>query len=642
MVRNDPGRIASRGILALALLGSAGAAAQAQTLPRPAATDSIAINDNRKAAGVASDGVLTVRLEARAGEWRPDNDTGLGVRVKAFAVEGQPMQVPGPLLRVVEGTEVHAFVTNRTDEQLAVHGLYTRPGTQANAGDSLVVPPGETRDVRFVAGAPGTYYYWGASNPSATLSNRLRVDTQLTGAFVVDARGGPATADRVLVITTWGQAVAGTAGGRQADSAGRRIVINGRSWPHTERLTYRVGDDVRMQLINAGASVHPMHLHGFYFNVDGRGDERAYTLLPDGAPARLVVTERMASGSTFALTWKPTRPGNWLFHCHDNAHLEFGGALDGSPAPAGSAHRHVENHALEMMAGPVMGITVTGASIEAGEPRTTRRELRLVTRPDEGGTATEPAFTYALEKGAHPAVPKGPSTIGPPIILKRGEPVRISVVNQLGEPTSVHWHGIELESYYDGVPGYAGLGKKIAPPIKPGTSFDALFTPPRSGTFMYHTHIDEVRQQQAGLAGPLLVVDDPGTYDPVHDIPIMITVPRNEADRNAVLINGSKTPAGREMKVGERYRLRWINLHTFRPAMRMKVMEGDKVLTWRAMAKDGMDLPGDRAVAGPAEIQMGNGESYDFEFSPSAPGSIRFEVVTGNGQFLASMPITVR
>jgi hypothetical protein len=138
------------------------------------------------------------------------------------------------------------------------------------------------------------------------------------------------------------------------------------------------------------------------------------------------------------------------------------------------------------------------------------------------------------------------------------------------------------------------------------------------------------------------VVDDPGTYDPVHDIPIMITVPRNEADRNAVLINGSKTPAARGMKVGERYRLRWINLHTFRPAMRMKVMEGDKVLTWRAVAKDGMDLPADRAVVGPAEIQMGNGESYDFEFSPSTPGTIRFEVVTGNGQFLASMPITVR
>jgi hypothetical protein len=97
------------------------------------------------------------------------------------------------------------------------------------------------------------------------------------------------------------------------------------------------------------------------------------------------------------------------------------------------------------------------------------------------------------------------------------------------------------------------------------------------------------------------------------------------------------------MKVGERYRLRWINLHTFRPTLRMKVMAGDKVLTWRALAKDGMDLPAERAVVGSADIVMGNGESYDFEFSPSTPGDIRFEVVSGaNNLFMASMPITVR
>lgn len=641
MMRDHRRGIASGGLFVLALLGSAGTSiAAARATEAPVAVERVAINDNRKAVGTASDGVLTVRLEARVGEWRPDGDTNLGVRVKAFAVEGQSLQVPGPLLRVTEGTAVHAFITNRTGEGLAVRGLYARPGSEADAAAVLVVPPGETRDVRFVAGAPGAYYYWGSVRPDGPIGARVRQDSQLTGAFVVDARGGPAAADRVLVVTLLPRNP--PVDGQRAPE-GSRFVINGRSWPHTERLAYRVGDDVRMQVINAGAAVHPMHLHGFYFNVDGRGNGRAFTSLPPGAPARLVVTERLPSGGTFALTWKPTRPGNWLFHCHDNAHLEFGGALDGSPAPTGSAHRHVENHALEMMAGPVMGITVTGASTEAGEPGTTRRELRLVTRADEGGTDKEPAFTYVLEKGAHPAVPRGSTAIGPPIILKRGEPVRIAVVNELGEPTSVHWHGIELESYYDGVPGYAGLGKKIAPAIRPGTSFDALFTPPRSGTFMYHTHIDETRQQQAGLTGPLLVVDDPATYDPVHDFPILITVPRNEADRQAVLLNGSKTPAVREMKVGERYRLRWINLHTFRPTLRIKVMEGDKVLTWRALAKDGMDLPADRAMVGPAEIVMGNGESYDFEFSPSTSGDLRFEVLSGaNNLFVGAMPITVR
>ena len=125
---------------------------------------------------------------------------------------------------------------------------------------------------------------------------------------------------------------------KRSVAASRRIVVNGRSWPHTERLTYQVGDSVRMRVINAGAAVHPMHLHGFYFNVDSRGDEREDTVFPAGSSQHLVVTERLASGRTFTLTWKPTRPGNWLFHCHDNYASAAGGGWTASrrrrPPPA--------------------------------------------------------------------------------------------------------------------------------------------------------------------------------------------------------------------------------------------------------------------------------------------------------------------
>jgi FtsP/CotA-like multicopper oxidase with cupredoxin domain len=420
-----------------------------------------------------------------------------------------------------------------------------------------------------------------------------------------------------------------------------RFVINGRSWPHTERLSYQVGDAVRMRLINAGANVHPMHLHGFYFRVDSRGDERADTVLPSASSPRMAVTERLAPGRTFSLTWKPTRPGNWLFHCHDNVHLEPGGPLDGSPAPVAVSH-HVENHALEMMAGPVMGITVTGKSSERAAPESDkRRQLRLVARAEEGGTATEPSYAYTLE-GASVKEARSSSLPGPAILLKRGEPVSITVVNQLPEPTAVHWHGIELDSYYDGVAGYSGEGKRIAPAIKPGDSFEARFTPPRSGTFIYHTHVDEVRQQRAGLSGPLIVVDAPESYDPETDLVMMVTVPRQDADSGVVLINGSSTPAPRVMRAGQRYRLRFINAHTFRPSMRMRMLNGTSLLTWRAIAKDGSDLAADQAVDGPSEIQMGNGETYDFEFAPLAAGSLRLDVTAGNGVLLASMPIEVR
>ena len=80
------------------------------------------------------------------------------------------------------------------------------------------------------------------------------------------------------------------------------------------------------------------------------------------------------------------------------------------------------------------------------------------------------------------------------LTVTRGERTAITVVNQLSEPTSVHWHGIELESYYDGIPGWSGAGTKTAPFIAPADSFTAVFTPPRAGTFMYHAHADDIHQ----------------------------------------------------------------------------------------------------------------------------------------------------
>jgi manganese oxidase len=103
--------------------------------------------------------------------------------------------------------------------------------------------------------------------------------------------------------------------------------------------------------------------------------------------------------------------------------------------------------------------------------------------------------------------------------------VRITVVNRLPEPTAVHWHGIELESYYDGVPGFSGLGRRTTPLIAPGDSFEVRFTPPRAGTFIYHTHADEERQQLAGLAGALVVREPGTTPDPARDIPVLWPAP---------------------------------------------------------------------------------------------------------------------
>src|SRR5262249_2823023 len=132
----------------------------------------------------------------------------------------------------------------------------------------------------------------------------------------------------------------------------------------------------------------------------------------------------------------------------------------------------------------------------------------------------------------------------------------------LQEPTGVHWHGMELESYFDGVAGLSGSPNHLAPMIAPGDSFVARFTPPRAGTFMYHSHVDDVRQQGAGLVGPMIVRDGPPGAMP-DDYEIMLKGARSGPHRNNFLeVNGQSSPDTIVAHAGRPLRLRFMSLTT--------------------------------------------------------------------------------
>jgi FtsP/CotA-like multicopper oxidase with cupredoxin domain len=136
----------------VAMIGSftlaAGAAATAQSTAQ-----TVEVNDNRRPAGILADGALTVRIHAARGAWRPERDEGPALNVAAFGEEGGPLVTPGPLLRVSEGTDVIIRVRNTLAERLSIHGLVTRPAVEDAV---FTVEPGQTREIRFAAGAPGT------------------------------------------------------------------------------------------------------------------------------------------------------------------------------------------------------------------------------------------------------------------------------------------------------------------------------------------------------------------------------------------------------------------------------------------------------------------------------------------------------
>jgi len=94
---------------------------------------------------------------------------------------------------------------------------------------------------------------------------------------------------------------------------------------------------------------------------------------------------------------------------------------------------------------------------------------------------------------------------GPLVRLKEGESVRIAVHNQLGEDTSIHWHGLLVPFQMDGVPGVSFPG------IKAHSTFVYEFPVRQSGTYWYHSHSG--LQEQVGHYGPIII--DPAGPDPV-------------------------------------------------------------------------------------------------------------------------------
>jgi FtsP/CotA-like multicopper oxidase with cupredoxin domain len=379
-----------------------------------------------------------------------------------------------------------------------------------------------------------------------------------------------------------------------------------------------------------------MHLHGFFFKVDAFDVEARGPQTPLG---NMVVTQRMPPASTMSMSWVPERAGNWLFHCHFQRHIVPHAQLGAMSAQTFNTHAEEPNHASTGMNGLVMGILVKpGTGYKASEgrrPVVSRRRLRLVAIRDKGLPDSVPSMRFVIEERGTSSL-EARAGFSPALVLFRGEPVSIMVVNHLTEPTAVHWHGIELESYFDGVAGFSGEGRLRAPIVQPGDSFEVLMTPPRSGTFIYHSHIDEPRQHRAGLLGALIVRNRTES-DPIEDRIFFIKSARaGQLASPEFEINGQQDPDTVVLRVGHRYRLRFIGLQVSNPnaatslTARTDSVTGNPpdtlLVQWRPLAKDAMELPQTQRTLRPAREVITMGETYDFEFEPAKTGALRIEV----------------
>jgi FtsP/CotA-like multicopper oxidase with cupredoxin domain len=191
------------------------------------------------------------------------------------------------------------------------------------------------------------------------------------------------------------------------------------------------------------------------------------------------------------------------------------------------------------------------------------------TRTRPAAAAAEKPFQVLTARpgSAHLRGPEEPATSiwgyegavpGPILRVKRGEEVRIRLVNELPEGTTLHWHGVRVPYASDGVPRLTQTA------VAPGGTFDYRFTPPDAGTFWYHPPSFASDQLARGLHGAL-IVDEPEPVGVDRDVLLMLGDWRPDPAASEFLTVNGQRALDMAVTANERLRLRLVNASALRP-----------------------------------------------------------------------------
>ncbi|MDW5290235.1 multicopper oxidase domain-containing protein [Formosa sp. PL04] len=109
---------------------------------------------------------------------------------------------------------------------------------------------------------------------------------------------------------------------------------------------------------------------------------------------------------------------------------------------------------------------------------------------------------------------------GPTLEFTEGDYAVIYVKNEMTVETSVHWHGLLLPNFQDGVPYLT------TPPIMPGQTYKYEFPIRQSGTYWYHSHT--MLQEQSGVFGSIVIHPRTENLDYDTDLVLMLSDWTNE------------------------------------------------------------------------------------------------------------------
>lgn len=115
---------------------------------------------------------------------------------------------------------------------------------------------------------------------------------------------------------------------------------------------------------------------------------------------------------------------------------------------------------------------------------------------------------------------------GPTLEFNEGEYAVIYVKNNMDVETSIHWHGILLPNFFDGVPYLS------TPPIEPGKTLKYEFAIKQNGTYWYHSHT--MLQEQSGVFGSIVIHPKEKTLEYDKELVLILSDWTNEKPKDVL------------------------------------------------------------------------------------------------------------
>lgn len=256
--------------------------------------------------------------------WRMEN----GVKVFEISAEhvrtellpGRPMDawgfngsVPGPTIEVNEGDRVRLIVTNNLPEPYSMHwhGLEIPVNMDGMPAISQpLIQPGQKFVYEFTLHQNGTFFYHSHMAMQEMMG--------MIGLFIIHpkvAHGPAVDRDFGLVLQGWALLPNNTIPNSLAMEF-NWLTLNGKAGPATTPMLVKLGERVRIRMVNLGMDHHPMHLHGNTFYVTGT--EAGRVLPPYRQPENTVIVGVAQSRD---VEFEANNPGDWMLHCHLPHHM---------------------------------------------------------------------------------------------------------------------------------------------------------------------------------------------------------------------------------------------------------------------------------------------------------------------------------